>query len=178
MRTFGWIILFLAVFPVLSYGYELNSTYATVIYGQRKDLVDFSGEMAPEPGGLVSLIVELLRGRSTPDDKEIGRNIDAIVEEVEQVLQIYPRHLHVRMVLLSSPSVVGLVYCRMYGAKDSPVAFYSPHMKTLFLPSQGVDRTVLVHEITHALVDRYFVVPPSIAIQEALAHFVQRQLAN
>lgn len=57
-------------------------------------------------------------------------------------------------------------------------SFYSHSLNTIYVSVAGVTRSILGHEIAHAVISNYFVVPPSVRVQEVLAGYVEYQLCN
>ncbi len=55
-------------------------------------------------------------------------------------------------------------------------AFYSPDDKSIYVSADNFRREVLGHEIGHAIMSGYFVVQPSMKVQEVLAGYVEYQL--
>ena len=55
-------------------------------------------------------------------------------------------------------------------------SFYLPQYDSIYISSANFRREVLGHEMGHAIMSRYFVVQPSIKIQEVLAGYVEYQL--
>lgn len=55
-------------------------------------------------------------------------------------------------------------------------AFYLPDYDSIYMSAFNFRREILGHEMGHAIMTRYFVVQPSIKIQEVLACYVEYQL--
>ena len=69
------------------------------------------------------------------------------------------------------------IYSNLFGADlGDRISFYASEVNTIYISGANFERGVLGHEIAHALICRYFFVPPSIKIQELLAMYVEYQL--
>jgi hypothetical protein len=54
--------------------------------------------------------------------------------------------------------------------------FYDPN--SIYVAQEGVQRDIMGHEIAHAIISHYFVVPPPVKIQEVLAMYVEYNLRH
>lgn len=57
-------------------------------------------------------------------------------------------------------------------------SFYSPTEKTIYIVLTDYNESVLTHEITHAIIDAYFVVEPTMQINEILCGYAQYKLSH
>lgn len=55
-------------------------------------------------------------------------------------------------------------------------SFYVYDINTIYISAENFKREVLGHEIAHAVISHYFVVQPSIKVQEVLAGYIEYQL--
>jgi len=58
----------------------------------------------------------------------------------------------------------------------SGYGFYLDDLRTIFMSADNFQRRILGHEMGHAIMSRYFVVQPSVRIQEVLAGYIEYQL--
>ena len=56
------------------------------------------------------------------------------------------------------------------------LTFYSHEEKTIYISSSEFDRYKLGHEISHAIINNYFVITPSVKLQEILCGYVEYTL--
>ncbi len=56
------------------------------------------------------------------------------------------------------------------------LSFYVSDLNTIYVCAESFRREILGHEIAHAVISRYFVVQPSMKVQEVLAGYVEYQL--
>ncbi len=157
--------LFLLMTCSAASGGQLETHYASVVYGQKDEMMRFDAKVA---------------GGAATDGKKYGAAcegfshlLDTTVEKIETVLHLFPEELRFSIVLEPSADDVRRIYRNRYGGEVRYVAFYAPDEKTIFISVADARRGILVHEITHAILDQYFVVAPSTVIQEILAEFVE-----
>jgi hypothetical protein len=55
-------------------------------------------------------------------------------------------------------------------------SFYSADYNSIYISSENFKREIIGHELGHAIMTHYFVVQPSIKIQEVLAGYIEFQL--
>ncbi len=55
-------------------------------------------------------------------------------------------------------------------------SFYVHDQKTIYITAESFKKEVLGHEIGHAIISNYFVVQPSVKIQEVLSGYIEYQL--
>ncbi|MBI5640011.1 MAG: hypothetical protein HZA17_06255 [Nitrospirae bacterium] len=173
-----WLPVFLVFFSLgvsarSSFGFELKTQYATIIYEREELLRKFNKEIS-----LGSLSYLMRHKKSVTADDEIRNKLDVIVERVEAILDMFPGDLKFRIVLLSSESEVQRIYKMRYGTAADYIAFYAPKDKTLYISVDDIRLGVLAHELTHAVLDHYFGVSPPVKVHEVLAQFVETQLKD
>jgi hypothetical protein len=156
-----------------SFGYELKTVYATIMYENEKLLRQFNKEVS-----LGSLSYLTRNKTSITADDEIKNKLDAVVERIEAVLDMFPRELKFKVVLLPSDTDVQKIYRNKYGKTVDYIAFYSPRDKTVFFSVDDISLDVLAHELTHVILDYYFGVSPPEKIHEVLAQFVEAHLKD
>jgi len=59
---------------------------------------------------------------------------------------------------------------------EGRLSFYIPELNTIYVSTDSFTRAIVGHEIAHALINRYFVVPPPMKTQEILSGYVEYQL--
>ncbi|MBL7072103.1 MAG: hypothetical protein ISS26_08075 [Candidatus Omnitrophica bacterium] len=89
--------------------------------------------------------------------------VDRIIERVQTVLDMYPEDFRVDIYLTT-------------GYKGGYIAFYSFDKETITVYTDRVTDGVLAHEIAHAVMHRYFEVPPPRKIQEILCRYADSHL--
>jgi len=152
---------------------ELKTQYTTLVYEKDELLRDFNHAVS------LGSLNHLLRSRkSITADDEIKNKIDVLIERIQTVLDMHPRELKFRIVLLATDTEVQKIYRSKYGANADFIAFYSQRDKTIYLSVSDIRLGVLAHELAHMIIDHYFGVPPPVKIHEVLAQFVEEHLKD
>jgi hypothetical protein len=142
---------------------SLETRYATLMYGSDSQLREFNSSVSIGRGGVTMY-------------DEARNKVDAVVERVMMVLDMYVRNFRFKIMLLSSAGEVRRVYRSRYGRDVSFISFYSPGDKTVYLSVDDASNRVFGHEVAHAVIDGYFKVPPSVKIHEMLAKYAENNL--
>lgn len=109
---------------------------------------------------------------------EVRNKIDVIVERVMVVLEMRPRQVKFRIVLLPSDTEIQQLYKAKYNKQVDYIAFYSPKEKTVYISVNDMRTGVLAHELGHMVIDFYYGVAIPVNTQEFLAQFVETHLMD
>jgi len=165
--------LFFIMSASLAFGYELKTQYATIIYENENLLRQFNKEVS-----LGSLSYLIRNKTSITADDEVKNKLDAIVERIETILDMFPKELKFKIILLPSDTDVQKIYRNKYGRNVDYIAFYSPRDKTIFISVNDISLGVLAHELAHVIIDRYYGIPTPVNIHEILAQYVESHLRD
>jgi hypothetical protein len=164
---------FILVAPAAAAALELKTQYATIAYDKEEQLRKFNRGVS-----LGSLSYLLRNRKSITSEDEVRNKVDVLVERVEAILDMFPRGLKFRIVLLSTDTEVQKVYKNKYGASVDYISFYSPREKTMYASVDDIRIGVLAHEMAHVILDFYFGVSPPVKVHEVLAQFVETHLKD
>jgi hypothetical protein len=165
----GFILLAYSV----AFELELNSRYATVVYGNDTQLRRFNREIS-----LGSLSYLLRDRKSITVNDEVRNKLDVLIERVETVLSMYPKEVRFTFVLLPSDKEVQDVFRKKYGKDVDYISFYSPREKAIYVSVRDVEVGVLAHEIAHLIIDLYYGIGTPEKIHEVLAQYVESHLKD
>lgn len=129
-----------------------KTKYTTIHYKDDKDLSDFLWRL----GGTR---IDFAR------DKDMASNrVDRIVERVETIIDMRPKDLNID------------VYLQRGDLKYNEIAFYQYKTSAVYLSVDKASDGVFAHEISHAIVNRYFATPIPSKMQEIITQYVDRYL--
>jgi hypothetical protein len=129
-----------------------KTKYTTIYYKDEKDLSDFLWRL----GGT--------RIDFAGDKNMASSRVDRIVERVETIIDMRPKDLNID------------VYLQRGDLKYNEIAFYQYKTAAVYVSVDKVSDGVFAHEITHAIVNRYFATPTPSKIQEIITQYVDRYL--
>lgn len=149
---------------------KIESRHFTIYYAPGLDTRELSRRLS------LGAADKILSGGALPDD--LGGAVDLLFSRVCDILDMQLYSFHGTLKICCDRKQVDDIYGNLF---DKPLAakhhsFYIYDSNTIYLPAEQFNREVLGHEMGHAVISHYFVVPPSIKIQEVLAVFVEYQL--
>ena len=154
-------IIYLAVLLVLTIGASagfaesqntFKTKYTTIYYKDDKDISDFLWRL----GGTR---IDFAR------DKDMASNrVDRIIERVETIIDMRPKNLHID------------VYLQRGDLKYNEIAYYQYKTSAVYLSVDKASDGVFAHELSHAIINRYFMTPIPSKIQEIITQYVDRYL--
>ncbi|MBI5048576.1 MAG: hypothetical protein HZB54_06490 [Deltaproteobacteria bacterium] len=145
-----------------------NTQYASIYYLNDSDLNTFTRSIGK---GFTFF------GESQEKNPMLAKNrVDAIVERVRRLLDMYPPNLHFKVYIYPTYRELGLKYLGTGNFGKSPIAFYNHKTAAIYISLPDITGGVLAHEIAHTVINFFFAVPPPTAMQEILAQYVDRHL--
>ncbi len=102
--------------------------------------------------------------------------IDVLYLAVSEILQAHMKNFESTAKVCSGPEGLAGVSRELFGRDIKTGGFYVVALDALYIDSENVSLYVLGHELAHAVISKYFVVPPPEKIQEVLAGYVEYEL--
>ncbi len=106
-------------------------------------------------------------------DDQVARTLDAIYLEVSDVLDIHMYSFSIDLEILANSSALSDELYPYLQKKINTPSFYFYDKNRIYISFADMTLGMLSHEIAHAIVSHYFVVPPPIKVQEVLAGYVE-----
>ena len=124
---------------------------------------------------------KILAGKSIKSDespeKELVDMLDTLYLEVCEITDMRLYSLQVDVKICRDQAQLNSIYDNLFkmslGDKRS---FYVYTLNTVYISADSFKKEIIGHEIAHAVICHYFVVPPSVKIQEVLAMYVEYNL--
>ncbi len=118
-----------------------------------------------------------LNNRNYDDPSSLlAQTLDALYLEVSDILDIHIYSFHGDIKIFPSSSEVRAVYKENFGTDFPERSFYFHQKNTIYISYQDITLGMLGHEIAHAIISHYFVVPPPAKVQEILCGYVEYRL--
>jgi Zn-dependent peptidase ImmA (M78 family) len=95
---------------------------------------------------------------------EVNTDIESLVKKIYNILGIKLNNLNINLVVVNHQDDVKVK------------GFYVPETNTIYIDSYSVNKYVIGHELTHAILGQYFLMPVSEKIEEVLAGYVEYEL--
>jgi hypothetical protein len=129
-----------------------KTKYTTIHYKDDKDLDDFLWRL----GGTR---IDIIRERELASNR-----VDRIVERVEAIVDMRPKDLNID------------VYLQRGDLKYNEIAYYGKKAGGVYISVDKASDGVFAHEITHAIVNKYFMSSAPSKVQEIISQYVDRYL--
>ncbi len=109
---------------------------------------------------------------------ELASMLDVLFNRASDVLDMHVYSLKADIKVFATQQQLTDFYNKLFNTQlpCTGFAFYVHDFKSIYISAQNFRREILGHEMGHAVMSHYFVVQPSIKIQEVLAGYVEYQL--
>lgn len=113
-------------------------------------------------------------------DTQLAAKIDILFQKVEKILDMYPRRIHLKVMIYKNQSLLDRAYAEIFGSMNERrfVSFYVHKYTTIYITERVISEKVLAHEMGHAVVDHYFLILPPEKIKELLSQYVEIHLED
>lgn len=124
---------------------------------------------------------EILTGKairkSDSSERVLADMVDILFRRVCDILDMQLYSFHGNIKVCRDREHVNSVYNTLFN-RDLKAAhsFYVYDVNTIYISAENFRREVLSHEIAHTVISYYFVVQPSMKVQEVLAGYIEYQL--
>jgi len=124
---------------------------------------------------------EILTGKairkSDSSERTLADMVDILFRRVCDILDMQLYSFHGNIKVCRDREHVNSIYNNLFDRdlKDYH-SFYAYGINTIYISAENFKREVLGHEIAHAVISHYFVVQPSMKVQEVLAGYIEYQL--
>ena len=118
----------------------------------------------------------LLDGNSQGSRNILARTVDALYEEASDILGIHVYSFHGNLKFYPNHDALNDVFKSFFGEDFPENSFYLHEKTTLYVSLPDVTLGMLGHEIGHAIISHYFVIPPPAKVQEILCGYVEYNL--
>ena len=106
----------------------------------------------------------------------LKKTLDEIYLEVSDILDIHMYSYRIKLQVLPNKAYVSEVLQEHYSKKIDMPSFYFYEKNTIYISADQINAGILAHEVAHAIVSHYFVVPPPAKVQEVLCGYVEYSL--
>ncbi len=110
--------------------------------------------------------------------EKVKRKFDIIFKKAEEILNMYPGGIKVKIRIYLNQKQLNGVYRKMFKRENKALSFYVYKTNTIYISVQHISEGVLAHEMGHCIIDHYFVILPPRKVQEILAIYVDTHLKD
>ena len=148
---------------------KIESEHFTVYIAPGIDTDRLAQSLNPSPQE------SILTGR--PHGGDLQGLVDVLFSRVCDILDMQLYSFHGTIKVCGDFQHLNSIYNNLFDRDlTNKYSFYVYNLNTVYICAEHFSREVLGHEIAHAIISHYFVVLPSVKIQEVLAMFVEYNL--
>lgn len=118
----------------------------------------------------------LLADKTADSRSTLANTLDSLYGEVSDILDIHMYSFEGTLVIVADQPAVAREFRAIFGADFGERSFYLAEKNTIYISFRDLTLGMLGHEIAHAILTRYFVVPTPVTVQEVLAGYVEYSL--
>lgn len=158
--------------------WQIKETNHTVIrYQSAGDLKKFNGriEYGPEKWSLKYLYEA---GEPEGLNKIIEKKVDSIFERVQSILDMRKKMRKVTINLFQDKKQLHDAYYKLTKQECRVRAWYSYETNSAYVQLTDLHAGMLAHELAHAIIDHYLLIPPPRAAAEILARYVDSHISE
>ncbi len=111
-------------------------------------------------------------------EETLSEKFDAIFSRVEDILDMYPSRINVRVNVYKNREGLDRAYEEIFDEPNKAVSFYIYKTNTIYTTERAVTEGILAHEMAHCIIDHYFVILPPRKVQEMLAVYADVHLKD
>ena len=109
----------------------------------------------------------------TDADDQMARTLDAIYLEISDILDIHMYSFSIDLEIVPGKDALSDELFKYLNKRLDMPSFYFYDRNRIYVSFADMTLGMLSHEIAHAIVSHYFVVPPSVKVQEVLAGYAE-----
>lgn len=106
----------------------------------------------------------------------LASTLDALYNEVSDILDIHVYSFHGSIRIVSDKGSLSELFKQSFGVDFREPSVYVHEKNTIYISLADLTLGMLGHEIAHAIISHFFVVPPPVKIQEVLSGYVEYNL--
>lgn len=171
------LMLWGGIHPTHAWG-DLNvhhCRFSSIHYEEPAHLERFAQRV--QPSALTQSLNRIFMGdaKLTPE-AQAGRYVDQLFQRVQSVLEMTKPGLKVSIKLLPNQSALSGEFEKITGRPTQSPAFYWKATNTIYLQLEQLSTGILAHEMAHAVMAHFFIIPPPEKILELLCQYVDREV--
>ncbi|MFA5119217.1 MAG: hypothetical protein WC695_10330 [Candidatus Omnitrophota bacterium] len=106
----------------------------------------------------------------------LAGTLDGLYGEVSDILDIHMYTFHGSIRVVADKDSLSELFRQSYGVDIRDPSVYVHEKNTIYISLADLTIGMLGHEIAHAIISHYFVVPPPVKVQEVLSGYVEYNL--
>lgn len=183
-RIFVFVALLFFLKPPASFAADVDDGFGssrriegkhfTIYYAPQIEVFDLIKKLNINPSDELAVGKTFQRGYIT--DETLADMLDTLFMQVCNILDMQLYSFKGEIKICRDLEHLNSIYKGLFNKETNTRSFYSHALNTIYTCEENFTREIIGHEIAHAVISHYFVVLPSVRIQEVLAMYVEYQL--
>ena len=154
---------------------KIDTDHFAIYYKPGVDINALIGQLKVSPTD--EILTNMTVNSSNPQ-AQLSSMIEVLFARASDVLDMHIYSLKANIKIFATQQDLTDFYNNMFHAKIpcTGFGFYLDDDRSIYVSAEKFKREILGHEMGHAIMSRYFVVQPSVRIQEVLAGYIEYQL--
>lgn len=153
---------------------KIEGKHFVIYYAPQLDTSNLARHLNIRPSD--ELLVGKTGGMRFSGDSSLADMVDTLFMQVCDILDMQLYSFEGNLKVCQEPGQLNNIYKNLFDRDLNSHSFYVYDLNTIYISADNFSREILGHEIAHAVISHYFVVLPSVKIQEVLAMYVEYQL--
>lgn len=153
---------------------KIEGKHFIIYYVPQLEISGLSQELNISPSD------KLLVGKSTEKEfsaeAEFADMLDTLFLQACNILDMHLYSFQGTLKICKDAAQLNRIYNYFFNKDINTRSFYVYSLNTIYTSEDNFTRGIIGHEIAHAIISHYFVVQPSVKIQEVLAGYIEYQL--
>jgi hypothetical protein len=156
---------------------KIESEHFTIYYAPGLDTANLARMLNISPSeDILAGKAGKQAGTLAPAGTGLTDMIDTLFTRVCDILDMQLYSYKGEIKICKDASQLKAVYRSLFDKELTGESFYVNDLNTVYITGENFRQEILGHEIGHAVISHYFVVSPSVKVQEILATYVEYQL--
>lgn len=154
---------------------KVNGKYTVVYYPEDVSAADLIQKLNMRTSDKVLAGAPL--GIKKSDQNELVTFLDSLFMQVSDILEMHIYSMQLNVKVLQNADKLKESYATMFNSDlMGKQSFYVYQTNTVYVSQEAFKREIIGHEMAHAIISHYFVIPAPVKIQEVLSMYVEYNL--
>ena len=154
---------------------KIDTDHFTILYKTGVDINNLNSQLTVSHADQV--LANQVVYASSPEAL-LSSTVEVLFVRASDVLDMHIYSLKANIKIFATQADLTAFYNNLFHTHIpcTGYGFYLDDTKSIYMSAENFRREILGHEMGHAIMSRYFVVQPSVRIQEVLAGYIEYQL--
>ncbi len=166
-----------AVDDGLNFDKKIEGKYVTVYCLSGTDIAYLAQKLNIRASDKI-IAGESLKSKNSYEE-ELAQMLDTLFMQVSNILEMHLYSLNVNIKICKNNAELNDIYNRLFNSSlGGRSSFYVYTFNSIYVSEDALKPGIIGHEMSHAIISHYFVIPPPVKIQEVLSMYVEYNLRN